>query len=459
MKNIFEIMKEYGLEVAEDKKKDFEKLVLDNYKTVSDYETQAEKLKTAEGKVTTLTENLDKFKDVNVDELNNTITTLKADLENKDKELKDKLADRDFNDLLRESIAGANGKNAKAITALLDVENLKTSKNQKDDIADALKKLAEAEDSKMLFGEQEEVSDYDKANGIKAGTSGTTYEIMPIDKDKAVNEIIDGYDAKSVPDNLVADRLDSAGYSLAKQIDTDGGLILVAGATVKNEATLTPENIYDKIVDIKTDMDKANIPNDGKRYLLVLPDTMALILKDKDHFVKASDLGDAVVQTGAVGKIAGFLVIEWNDSTANLAMVAGHPRFATRAKEFSVPVHIQDLSGSGQYIGASAVQGRNVYAHKVLRTGYDINDRKNGFAGDLVNEIDAVMMYYVTPDALHRAIGGCKKAKYSVSVDKNSNFYSWQYDNETVTSPEGKKQDGYAGTYGKPIDGLYLSIV
>ena len=157
MKNIFEIMKEYGLEVAEDKKKDFEKLVLDNYKTVSDYETQAEKLKTAEGKVTTLTENLDKFKDVNVDELKDTITTLKADLENKDKELKDKLADRDFNDLLRESIAGANGKNAKAITALLDVENLKTSKNQKDDIADALKKLAEAEDSKMLFGEQEEV--------------------------------------------------------------------------------------------------------------------------------------------------------------------------------------------------------------------------------------------------------------------------------------------------------------
>ena len=46
MKNIFEIMKEYGLEVPEDKKKDFEKTVLENYKTVSDYDTQAEKLKT-----------------------------------------------------------------------------------------------------------------------------------------------------------------------------------------------------------------------------------------------------------------------------------------------------------------------------------------------------------------------------------------------------------------------------
>ena len=155
MKNIFEIMKEYGLEVPEEKKKDFEKTVLDNYKTVSDYEIQSEKLKTTEGKVTTLTESLDKFKDVNVDELNSTIATLKTDLANKDQELKDKIADRDFNDLLKDSITSAKGRNEKAITALLDLETLKASKNQKEDITAALKTLAEAEDSKMLFGEPE----------------------------------------------------------------------------------------------------------------------------------------------------------------------------------------------------------------------------------------------------------------------------------------------------------------
>ena len=155
MKNIFEIMKEYGLEVEEDKKKDFEKAVLENYKTVSDYETQSEKLKTAEGKVTTSTESLDKFKDVNVEELNNTIVTLKTDLANKDQELKDKIADRDFNDLLKDSIASVKGRNAKAITALLDLDELKASKNQKEDIAAALKTLSEAEDSRMLFGEPE----------------------------------------------------------------------------------------------------------------------------------------------------------------------------------------------------------------------------------------------------------------------------------------------------------------
>jgi hypothetical protein len=211
------------------------------------------------------------------------------------------------------------------------------------------------------------VSDYDKANGIQGTHGSTAYENMPITKDKALNEIIDGYSAQTVPDNLVADRLDSASYSMAKQIDTDGGTTLLAAATVDNETVLTKDNIYAKIVDIRTRMNKANIPNDGKRYLLVLPDAMALILKSPE-FVSASSLGDDVKVTGAVGKIAGFLVIEWNDTTANLQMLAGHPRFATRAMEFAVPVHVQDLSGSGKYIGASAVQGRKVYDHKVLRS-------------------------------------------------------------------------------------------
>lgn len=176
MKNIFEIMKEYGIEVSEDKKKDFEKTVLENYKTVSDYEVQSEKLKTAEGKVTTLTESLDKFKDVDVDGLNNTIATLKTDLANKDKELIDKLAERDFNDLVKESIATAKGRNVKAITALLDVDTLKESKNQKEDIAAALKALAEADDSKMLFGESEprEVGTGDVPGIVTKGGKGTT---------------------------------------------------------------------------------------------------------------------------------------------------------------------------------------------------------------------------------------------------------------------------------------------
>jgi hypothetical protein len=211
------------------------------------------------------------------------------------------------------------------------------------------------------------VSDYDKANGISLTADSTTYTTLLIDKDKAVNELIDGFDAASVPGKLVADRLDSAGYSLARQMDTDGATTLLAGATVKNVEQLSSVNIYSTIVDIRTDMSKANIPDDGKRYLLCVPEVIALLLKCPE-FVRATQLGDAVVTNGTVGKIAGFLVKEWNDSTANLSMIAGHPKFATRAKAWGVGVHVQDLSGSGKYIGACAVQGRKVYGHKVLRS-------------------------------------------------------------------------------------------
>lgn len=212
-----------------------------------------------------------------------------------------------------------------------------------------------------------QAKDYNKASGISPEAGTTTYVTMQINKDKAVNEIIDGYDAAAVPDGIVAERLDSASYSLKNVLDYDGGAVLVAGATTMGVETLTSSNIYDRIVDVKTAMDKANVPNDGKRYLLVKPDAMALILKDKDHFISVANLGDKVVETGAVGKIAGFLVIEWNDETVNLQMVAGHPKFATRANEWQVPVKLQDLSQSGSYIGASAVQGRMVYGHMVAR--------------------------------------------------------------------------------------------
>lgn len=211
------------------------------------------------------------------------------------------------------------------------------------------------------------VSDYDKANGISPTSGSTGYVTLPISKDKAVNEVIDGYDAEGVPDDLVADRLDSAGYSLAAQVDTDGGAALLSGGTITNVASITKDNVYDTIVDIRTAMSKAKVPNDGRRYLLVTPDVFALILKSPE-FIAASSLGDDVKQNGIVGKIAGFLVKEWNDSTANLAMIAGHPRFATRVLEWGVPVHIEDLNGSGTYIGACAVQGRSVYDHKVTRS-------------------------------------------------------------------------------------------
>lgn len=207
------------------------------------------------------------------------------------------------------------------------------------------------------------VGDYDVATGKAITQGATTYLDILVNKDKAVNELIDGFEAAAVPDNLVADRLDSAAYSLGAQLDNDGGTVLLSEGTTNNVALITKDTVYSAMVDIRTKMSKANIPL-TQRYALVTPDFFALLLKSPE-FIKASDLGDAVVQSGAIGKIAGFTVYEWNDSTPGLSCVCGHPRWATRVNEWSVPISVKDLTNA--YIGASAVQGRLVYTHKVTR--------------------------------------------------------------------------------------------
>ena len=155
MKNISAILTELGITLTDEQKTSIDKQVAENYKTVADYDKQKDKLTNAEDKVKTLTESLDKFKDVNVEELSKTVTDLKEQLKKKDDDYAAQIADRDFSEIVKDSIAKANGKNAKAIKALLDIDTLKGSKNQAKDIEDAIKALAEAEDSKMLFGEPE----------------------------------------------------------------------------------------------------------------------------------------------------------------------------------------------------------------------------------------------------------------------------------------------------------------
>ncbi len=136
-------------------------------------------LNAANEKVKTTEEALKAFDGVDPAALNQKIADLQKDLQTKDAEHQAQIADRDFQDMLKESIASVHGRNAKAITALLDIDTLKASKNQKEDIAAALKTLAEAEDSKMLFGEAEatEIGKGDPIGIItKLGSSGDAWE-------------------------------------------------------------------------------------------------------------------------------------------------------------------------------------------------------------------------------------------------------------------------------------------
>lgn len=224
-----------------------------------------------------------------------------------------------------------------------------------------------------------EVKDYDKANGVDASEGNTTYLDLDIDRDKAVNEIIDGFDAASVPDGIVAERLDSAGYSMGLAMDKVSMDALQAPTDANISATktaITASTAYKEALAAKRVLSRAGVPNEG-RWMIASPEYLELLLQDP-LFVKQGDLSQELVQAGAVGKIAGFTVFESNnmdfESTTRVAskkttteFICGHPNWCHRVQEWQVPVHVQDLSGSGKYIGASAVQGRKVYGIKVSK--------------------------------------------------------------------------------------------
>lgn len=223
------------------------------------------------------------------------------------------------------------------------------------------------------------IAAYNKATGMNLDASSTAYITVTLDQDIAMNELIDGYDAAGVPDDIVADRLEAGADGFADAVDKHGLLTLAKEGTVSTGDALIKSTVYDKCVDARTALSNAKLPKNG-RWLIVTPEIYALLLKNSD-FIKASDLGQEILKTGAVGQIGGMNVyesvnigtyektekVEGVDTIFVITpqLIAGHPNAATRVEEWGVGVHVQDLAGSGKYIGACAVQGRKVFTHKV----------------------------------------------------------------------------------------------
>lgn len=132
---IDKIMAENGSDIENTKKKlEAER---DNYK--SQLETAQETLKSFDG--------------VDVNELKGKITQLTNDLEAKENEYQGKLADIEFTNAIESALTGAGAKNTKAVKALLDIESLKSSKNQAEDIKKALEAVKSENDYLFVSNE------------------------------------------------------------------------------------------------------------------------------------------------------------------------------------------------------------------------------------------------------------------------------------------------------------------
>lgn len=178
MKNIYDILKDFGLEVPEDKKADFDKAWKENYRTKAEYEkatSQRDEYKTS---LDTVNAKLKEFEGVNVEDLKGQIATLQGDLKKKDDEYAAKEAERAFNDSLDKAITAAGGRNPKAIRGMLDLETLKGSKDQTEDIKKALEAVKESDS--YLFGSDEPFLNPVGPTNNKGGNGGNMGSLASI---------------------------------------------------------------------------------------------------------------------------------------------------------------------------------------------------------------------------------------------------------------------------------------
>lgn len=179
MKNIFEILAALGIVIPEDKKQDITKQVAENYKTVAEFERVKSRLEVErdnyKDSLETAQTALKKFEGVNVEELKGEIEKLNGDLAAKETEYQTKIADMEFNSVLDGAISESGARNTKAVKALLDLKNLKTSKNQADDIKKALEQVKS--ENGFMFGSGEPIQNPVKDTGNPTPT-GITKEMF-----------------------------------------------------------------------------------------------------------------------------------------------------------------------------------------------------------------------------------------------------------------------------------------
>ena len=203
------------------------------------------------------------------------------------------------------------------------------------------------------------ISDYDILNGVQLTQSATDYKVLPIDKNYAINELIDGYEAEAVPDNLRANRIEAAGYSLGLKKENMAIAELVAKGTKSSDTTaLTKEDAYEKIAKEIANMKKRNMEVASMR-VVVSADTELLLLTDNKFANTAGTLGAELVREGVIGKINGVATKPNYLLPEGIEFIIYDKRFAQKYEVWSVEPSINDIK-DGKHIGASALQGRQV---------------------------------------------------------------------------------------------------
>lgn len=201
MQNIIEICKEFGMEVPEEKREEFEKKVLENYRTKKDYDKAVEKRDEYKESLDDVQGKLEKFKDVDIEDLQGQITTLT-------KELSDERAERakdaervELEKTINKLFESVDEKGNRLYDFMNDIteehyrnalmEELEKDSAKGKSVGDIFKSLITDEDGKQKDGIFVDKADANRARFTKPGKSGLTKpgaKVTPAELMKMKNE-------------------------------------------------------------------------------------------------------------------------------------------------------------------------------------------------------------------------------------------------------------------------------
>ena len=213
------------------------------------------------------------------------------------------------------------------------------------------------------------VKNYTKNTDMASPDDLTTADTtLTISQAKYFNFQVDDIDAVQARASLVDKAMTNASYELADVADKYIFGVIAGGvdsANLLSTVQLTASNIYQKIVEMRTIMDKNNIPTAGRK-IAIPPEAYALLLQDSRFVAGGGAQAEATVRNGLVGNVAGFSVFESN----NLPYDTGKSEYSIIASVESATTYAEQIVETEAYRMekrfADGVKGLHVYGASVL---------------------------------------------------------------------------------------------
>ena len=217
------------------------------------------------------------------------------------------------------------------------------------------------------------IKDYTRNTDIDNPEQLTTADqTLVVDQANYYNFYLNDVDKAQAMPGLIDAAMASASHGLAESVDKYlAGLLAAATGTIttglgstSSPLTVTASSAYELLVDMKTAMDKANVPKLGRKVVLP-PEFEGFMLKDA-RFADNGGKGENRLENGAVARAAGFDIYISNNvpntSGAKYKVIASTQESNTYAEQLVKTEAYRREKGFDD-----GVKGLLVYGAKIIR--------------------------------------------------------------------------------------------